>query len=252
MKLLSLARDLQRRKARERQALFVVEGVRATEELLRSTLVVRGALVAPQLGEAPRGAALRASLASRGVTVDEVGHRDFASAAATESPQGVLAIAEVPARALDSMPGSDAPLLILDGVQDPGNAGAILRTAAALGARATIALPGTVDLWNPKVVRAAVGAHFSHYAFAAEWNAVASFLSGTQTSLWVTAAAGAPLDQLARPGRVAVVLGNEGAGVSAPIASAAAQLVGIPIAPGAESLNVAVTAGIVLYSLRAK
>ena len=252
MKLLSLARDLQRRKARERQALFVVEGVRATEELLRSALVVRGALVAPQLAEAPRGAALKADLVSRGVTVEEVGHRDFASAAETESPQGVLAIAEVPARTFDGMPDSAAPLLILDGVQDPGNAGAILRTAAALGARATIALPGTVDLWNPKVVRSAVGAHFSHYAFAAAWNVVAGFISQTQTSLWVTAADGTPLDQVERPVRVAVALGNEGAGVSAPVASAAAHRVGIPIGPGAESLNVAVTAGIVLYTLRAK
>lgn len=250
MRLLSLARDLRRRKARERNALFVVEGVRAVEELLRSPLTIRGALVAPQLAEAPRGAALQAELLGRAITVEPVEAREFASAAETESPQGVLAVVEVPARSLDTMPDGDAPVLILDGVQDPGNAGTILRTAAALGARACVALPGTVDLWNAKVVRSAVGAHFSHFACAATWPDVAAWLARTGTPLWTTAANGVPLDRSPRAHRVAVALGNEGAGVSDAVAHAASHCAGIPLAAGAESLNVAVTAGILLYALR--
>ena len=250
MKLLSLARDLSRRKARERHSLFVVEGVRGVEELLRSSLDVKGALIAPQLLEAPRGLALKAALAQRGVVAEEVSFRDFASAAATDSPQGVLAIAAVPARTLDTMPMTDAPLLVLDGVQDPGNVGTILRTAAALGARATVALPGTVDLWNAKVVRSAVGAHFAHFAFDCTWEALRAFLEQTATPLWATAVDGQPVRDVARASRVAIALGNEGAGVSADVAAAASERVAIPIGNGAESLNVAVAAGILLYALR--
>src|SRR5690348_9468437 len=96
VKLLTLARDLQRRKARERHGLFVAEGVRTVEELLRSPLEIRGALVAPSLERAPRGAELRAMLESRDVPVLAVDERDFASASDTDTPQGVLAIASAP------------------------------------------------------------------------------------------------------------------------------------------------------------
>lgn len=251
MNLLSLARDLRRRKARERQSLFVVEGVRAVEELLRSALAIRGALVAPQLAEAPRGATLTAALTERSVAVQSVDHREFASAAETESPQGILAIAEVPARTLENLPAGDGALIILDGVQDPGNAGAILRTAAALGARGTVSLPGTVDLWNAKVIRAAMGAHFSHYAFDSTWDALSSYLQRTGTTLLAADATGQAPDELPRFfSHVALVFGNEGAGLSSSVASAAAHRVGIPLRGGVESLNVAVAAGILLYELR--
>jgi TrmH family RNA methyltransferase len=250
MKLLSLARDLGRRKARERRAMFVVEGVRATEELLRSNLVVTGALVAPQLADAPRGRALHDALRQRGVTVDEVTVRDFTSAAQTESPQGVIAIAEVPSRSLENVAASASPLLVLDGVQDPGNVGTILRTAAALGAWATVALPGTVDLWNPKVVRSAMGAHFTHPAFDTTWESLSAFLSRNGIELWVAAADGAPVRDITRPSRVAIALGNEGAGVSDVVAAAASRRVAIPISANTESLNVAIAAGILLFALR--
>ncbi|MDE3216535.1 MAG: RNA methyltransferase, partial [Gemmatimonadota bacterium] len=171
MRLLTLARDLRRRKARDARRLFVCEGVRAVEELLASPIAPLGVIVAPQLLDAPRGAALRESLAAAGCLVEEVPARDFHSAAETESPQGVLAIAPIPERTLDAIaPGNGLRVLVLDALQDPGNVGTILRTAAALGATATLALPGTVDLWNAKVVRAAMGALFRHHALAATWD----------------------------------------------------------------------------------
>ena len=251
MKLLTLARDLQRRRARERDALFVCEGVRAVEELLRSPIVAKGALVSPALAAAPRGAALRERLDASHIPVLDVTDREFGSAAGTESPQGVLAVAEVPERSLATLAlPARARLLVLDGIQDPGNVGALLRTAAALGAHATLAMPGTVDLWNGKVVRSAMGALFHRPALACDWSALETFLAERAIPLWGADAAGDPLDDVTAPAALALAVGNEGAGLSEVARARAARRVKIPIAPDVESLNVAVAAGILLYRLR--
>ena len=251
MKLLTLARDLRRRKARERASLFVAEGVRAVEELLRSPLRVTGVLTAPQLAGAARGAELLATLENVPFPVEQLGDRDFASAADTDSPQGVLAIAEIPRRSLQAFTGvAPLTLLVLDAVQDPGNVGTIVRTAAALGASATVALPGTVDLWNAKVVRSGMGAHFQHPCFHATSEELAAFLTDASVSLWGADAAGRPVAAAARPHRLALAVGNEGSGLSPMTRAMAAELVSLPIASGVDSLNVAVATGILLHELR--
>lgn len=250
MRLLSLARDLRRRKARERDGVFVVEGIRAVEELLRSPLRVVGALTAPRLAESPRGAALLAAMREGGWEIAGVDDREFRSAAETDSPQGVLALAEVPVRSLESLVGrTPLRLLVLDAVQDPGNVGTLIRTAAALGASATVALPGTVDVWNAKVVRSAMGAHFHHPAFPVTWDDLHAWLGREGVVLWAADAHGDPPGAPA-PERLALAVGNEGSGLSGAVRSAAARVVALPIAPDVESLNVAVAAGILLYELR--
>ena len=250
VKLLTLARDLKRRKARERQHLFVSEGVRAVEELLRSSLTIRGVLTAPQLMDAPRGAQLAQTLRARGVVVEEVDARDFGSAAETESPQGVVAIAEIPERSFRDLPeGWRGVILALDGVQDPGNVGTIVRAAAALGAVATVALPGTVDLWNAKVVRSGMGAHFRHPSFSSTWADLDAFRASSRAPLWGADAAGEALSAGSGPARLILAVGNEGAGLSAEARARVDHLVSVPIAADAESLNVAVAAGILLHTL---
>jgi TrmH family RNA methyltransferase len=250
MRVLTLARDLRRRKAREREALFVVEGIRAAEELLRSSIEAVGVLAAPKLAEAPRGAALLAAARERGWPVSEVTDREFRSATETDSPQGALVVARVPARSMEDVPTTEPlRLLVLDGVQDPGNVGALIRTAAGLGATATIALPGTVDVWNAKVVRSAMGAHFHHLAFHASWEALQGFLRTHGIALWAGDTRGeAPPAQA--PPRLAIAVGNEGGGLSDAVRGAAERVLALPLAPAVESLNVAVAAGILLYALR--
>jgi len=251
LKLLTLARDLKRRRARERQRLFVAEGVRAVEELVRSPLVVRGALAAPQLADAPRGAALLDTLEQRGVALTKVDALEFASAAETDSPQGILAIAEIPDQPLESLTlPARARLVVLDAVQDPGNVGTILRTAAALGSTAVVAMPGTVDLWNAKVVRSAMGALFHRPAIIASWSELDSFRAAHALTLWGADADGTPLERLEPPARLALLVGNEGAGLSAEGLARVEQSVSLPISSAVESLNVAVATGIFLYQLR--
>ena len=251
MKLLTLARDLRRRRARQRQQLFVAEGVRAVEELLRSSLSVRGILVAPQLAGAPRGAALLDAARGSGAELAEVDEREFASAAETDSPQGVIAIGEIPDRRLADLVLPDrARLIVLDAVQDPGNVGTILRTAAALDASAVVAMPGTVDLWNAKVVRSAMGALFHRPALMSTWSELDTFLRSNAVALWGADAAGTPLEKMSPPARLGILVGNEGAGLTAEGLSRVEHRVSLPISSTVESLNVAVATGILLYQLR--
>jgi len=250
VKLLSLARDLKRRKARERQRLFVAEGVRTVEALLDSTLTVRGALVARESRDDARTARLVQRCEGRRIPVEFVNETEFASAADTDAPQGVLALATIPRTAPEGLPAAGT-VLVLDAVQDPGNVGTIIRSAAALGASVTIALPGTVDLWNAKVVRSAMGALFTHCVISLTWEETVGWLDRRNIPLWVADTHGEPLQVAVRtrPANVALVLANEGAGVSPRVAAAAARSVAIPMTAGSESLNVAVAAGILLYML---
>jgi TrmH family RNA methyltransferase len=251
LKLLTLARDLRRRKAREKQALFAAEGVRTVEELLRSPLPLRGALVSDRIGETARGSELREIIVKRGIELLEVSDADFATAAETESPQGILAIAEIPDMSLDTLQvGREVRLVVLDAVQDPGNAGTIIRTAAALGASAVIAMPGTVDLWNAKVVRSGMGASFHIPVRVAGWDEFNSFTRTNGVSVWGADADGEPLEAMTAPDRLALTVGNEGAGLSTTARQGADRFVALPIGSAVESLNVAVATGILLYQLR--
>lgn len=229
----------------------MAEGVRSVEELIKSPLNIRGILAAPQLDDAPRGLALRASIAERGADLANVNELEFRSAAETESPQGVIAIAEIPQHSFDQLTGKKSlRLLVLDALQDPGNVGTILRTAAALGADATVALPGTVDIWNAKVVRAAMGASFHHPAFHSTAESLMSFLVNENAEIWGADTGGTPVDTAIAPARLALAVGNEGAGLSSSLRAQVNRLVSLPISSAIESLNVSVATGILLYQLR--
>jgi TrmH family RNA methyltransferase len=251
--LLTLVRDLKRRKARERSTLFVVEGVRTAEELLDSELSVQGALSTAAFAATARGRTVLDRFAKRGTQVAEVSERDLKSAADADQPQGILAVAEIPSHSFESLAMAIGPtvrLLVLDAVQDPGNAGTLVRTGAALGAAAVIALSGTADLWNAKAVRGAAGAHFRVPTLQCSPNELIRFLREQRISLWGAAADGTPIDAVVAPRRLALAVGNEGAGLSTPVLDAVERVIALPMAGGIESLNVAVAAGIALYALR--
>jgi TrmH family RNA methyltransferase len=244
-----LLKTLRQRRTREEEGLFLAEGVRAVEDLVASTLGVRFAVVSSTLGDTPRGASLAQAIAARGIHVHQADERSFREWADTEAPQGVLAVAEIPRAGLDAIPMDAEPavVLVLDAVQDPGNFGTLVRTAEALGAAGVVALPGTVDPWNPKSVRAAMGSSFRLPVAEADWEALEPWLSG-HGAVTVASAAGAPApDSL--PRRAALVLGNEGAGVSADTLRRAGLTLGIPLRGRAESLNVAAAGAILLHEL---
>src|SRR5438094_4987988 len=255
--LQSTIRDLQRRKARGRRGLALIEGVRLVEEALGAGVAFQGALVAPDLARTARGTALVAELQGHGVAVEEVGARSFAQLADTETPQGIIAVIE-PRRwsAGDFTPSPGAVALVIDGVQDPGNVGTLIRTAHALGAAGTVVLRGTADPTSPKALRAAMGATFRHTVVPLDDNGFIAWARQLTVTLWAAAADGVPLhramakEEVGRgDGPIAVIVGNEGAGIRPQLNAVAAQRVAIPLAQGAESLNVAVAAGILLYEV---
>ncbi|MEO7476120.1 MAG: RNA methyltransferase [Gemmatimonadales bacterium] len=251
--LLTMMRDLARRRGRERRGLALAEGVRLVEEALAAGVPVRGAAVAPALEGTPRGRALKSALAERAIRLVDVAPAELDALADTEHPQGVVAVVEPRVWSLADVPTpSGAVVVVLDAVQDPGNVGTVLRTALGLGATGVLALKGTAELTNPKVLRGSMGAAFRLPAVSTDAGGLLDWVAVRGVDLWVATTEAGPLPGRADPsGRapLALVLGNEGAGVGSALLAAARHRVGIPLAQGVDSLNVAVAAGILLYEV---
>jgi len=251
--LQTLIRDLRLRRGRERRGLALAEGVRLVEEAVSTGIGFRGAAIAPALEGTARGKALKAALQRAGVNLVAVSDPELAELADTEQPQGVVAVVEPPDWGWANLPANPGSVVLaLDAVQDPGNVGTMLRTTLALGGGGVIALKGTAELTNPKVVRGSTGALFRIPAFSASEAELRRWVTENSVELWLAAADAPPIPEL--PGRngrppICLVVGNEGAGVSSSIESRAVRRVGVPLEAGAESLNVAVAAGILLYEL---
>jgi TrmH family RNA methyltransferase len=250
----TLIRDLHRRRGRERRGLALAEGVRLVEEALATAITVRGAAVSPALEATIRGKALKAALLEKGVRVEQVSDQELDDLTDTEHPQGIVAVIEPKQWTLADirlLPG--VTTLVLDGVQDPGNVGTMLRTAMGLGAAGLVALKGTADLTNPKVIRGGMGASFRLPAVPATPEELVAWARLQRAQIWVADMAGESPDRLPQrtPQRppILLVVGNEGAGVGPIMDAAADRRIGIGLAPGAESLNVAVAAGILLHEV---
>ena len=245
----SLIRGLARRKIREREGLFLAEGVRVVEDLLDSGLVPRFALIASSLEDTPRGRSLVERLQGQ-CDVERLSDAELKGLADTETTQGVLVAAEIPRREIARLDaGPRDVVLLLDAVQDPGNAGTLVRTADALGCAGVISLPGTVDAWNPKVVRSAAGSLFRLPVVEADVPAAEAWARSKRACILAGDMAGAPVDTIALRGPIVLVVGNEGAGLGAEARGIAHTTVSVPIRGSAESLNVGVAAGILLYEI---
>jgi TrmH family RNA methyltransferase len=166
----------------------------------------------------------------------------FAGLSALESPAGLGFVIDLPAE-LPII--AQAPSVVLDRLQDAGNVGSILRSAAAFGVIQVLALRGTVALWSPKVLRAGMGAHFALRLIEGLDEAA---LGTLQVPLLATSPhAGEPLHAAALPGPCAWVLGHEGQGVAASLLQRCALQLRIHQPGGEESLNVAAAAAVCLY-----
>jgi len=240
---------LRRRVERERRGLFLAEGVRLLEAAIAAGLDIELAVASQAFGSTDREAAALAAIAERAVPQIVPAHV-LARVAATDAPQGIVAALRTPEASLATLALADrATVLVLDAVQDPGNFGSLVRTADALGAAAVIALEGTVDPWNPKAVRAAAGSSFHLPVVGADGAAALDWLRAERFTVLAADVRGEPLERAPSARRIALVVGNEGAGIRPAVADAADARIAVPILGSAESLNVGVAAGILLYLL---
>jgi TrmH family RNA methyltransferase len=179
--------------------------------------------------------------------------RDMLDAAlATETPQPIAALIEPPdwtwAHVVGGQRNAASLVLILAGLQDPGNLGTILRSAEAFGADGILCLPGTVSAWNPKAVRASAGSVFRLPLLAVSERACFDRLREVGVKIWTGSAHGAqPADLADLAAPVALLIGNEGNGVPKNLAAMADGAITIPCPGQVESLNAAVATSVLLY-----
>jgi RNA methyltransferase, TrmH family len=240
---------LARPRNRAESGLFLAEGVRLVEDLLDSAVVPVIAVISTSLEDTPRGAALADRLRER-VRTELVPEHELRAIADTDAPQGVVVAARMPHYLPgDVVAGDRALVVVLDAVQDPGNFGTIVRSADAFGAVCVYALPGTVDPWNPKAVRSAAGSSLRVPIMISEVDPLIGFLRDAGFTILGADTAGAVVDDVRPAARTALVLGNEGAGIGPALRPHLDDTVAVPIRGAAESLNVGVAAGILLYML---
>ena len=223
-----------------------VEGPHLVEEALRAGIhigaVFAGDGMQDYVQDLPLAPEVEVLVMPRGI---------LAGTLSTETPQPVAALVEIPDWTLAHMlsPTHRPPLiLVLAGLQDPGNLGTIVRSAEAFGANGVIALPGTVSPWNPKALRASAGSIFRLPFLAMDADECFAALRESGVRIMATTVRGAePVDMVDLSSPVAFLIGNEGNGVPMDIATHADLAVTIPCPGPVESLNAAVAASILLY-----
>jgi TrmH family RNA methyltransferase len=244
-------RSLYRRRARYRKRHFVIEGVRLVEEALRAGIVPALVFYSEGVDDTPDGRELLTEIQRGEAPAFAVSEKVMKAMADTVSPQGVLAVVpfvELPPPPVLSAAEGPSPSLVLvvDRLRDPGNLGTILRSANAAGAEQVILAPKTVDPYNPKVVRGAMGTHFRLPIVALSWPEIAEALAGIQILLAdVRAERAYHRVDWTQPS--ALIIGGEAYGASRQARELAATTITIPVNGGAESLNTAVAASVILF-----
>ena len=250
----AISQDKSGAAGRDRRSLAGIEGPNLLEEALRAGLRLDCVFIAQGAEHLLEGLRLPES-----ADVLLVPRELLNSVLATETPQPVAALVEPPEWSWEQLLGlrekaasllalATPLVIVLAGLQDPGNLGTILRSAEAFGATGVLSLPGTVSAWNPKAVRASAGSLFRLPLISASAEDCLARLRAAGVKILSTAVDGAEAaDRIDLAGPVALIIGNEGNGVPEEVASQADQAVTIPCPGPVESLNAAVAASVLLY-----
>ncbi|MDQ0202682.1 TrmH family RNA methyltransferase [Pectinatus haikarae] len=248
------AAALKQKKYREKEKLFLIEGIRLIEAALLSAQITECFFTAEAAAN-KRCATLINILRDRDCLLYEVSSNVFLKLADTDSPQGIVATAVKKDFLLDdlSKENKKSPIyIILDKLQDPGNAGTIIRTAEASGIDGIIAMQGTVDIYSSKVVRATMGAAF-HLPIVQKINVndLRRFITENNICLFSTVLSSDahPCYSVNYNKPAAIILGNEGDGVSNELLALSHEHIYIPMYGKSESLNASSAAAMIMYEI---
>jgi len=250
--IVKFIRGLRDKRSRDREKRFVIEGVKMLSEAFDSGIYPEQVIVSEGAQSQPAVKELLARL-GQGPQVIRTSDGVMEYMCETETPQGILALVpmrEILLTGLDINPSSI--IVVMDGVQDPGNVGTIIRAADAFDAHAVLLTGYCADLYNAKTLRSTMGSLFHIPVIAGiDVNGLVDFfrLSGVAMAVTCLEKTSVDIDQAVLDRPLALVFGSEARGVSPELAHAANQKIKIPMAGMAESLNVAVAAGIVLYEV---
>lgn len=253
-RLLSHASSLKLKKHRVSEGLILLEGERLLRDALDAHIPVSHVIVSDS--RLYHYNDLITECSETGIPIYVAKDRQFLKLADTHRPQGIAAVAPIPSLADkdDAALVSEIPVLALHGVADPGNLGTIIRAMDWFGSTLLLLSAGSVDPWNPKVVRSAMGSMFRvrilHYETEEELLRIAH--AAGRTLIAAVAEGGQPLPRLRMPPRPLLVLGSEAHGLPAPLLDSAHIAVTIPGSGAAESLNLAMSATVLLYAFHTR
>lgn len=244
-------RALRHRGDRDREGVFFAEGIRIVGEAVALEAPIRQCIVAPDLLESDFARDLVVDMQRRGVPCFEVTGAVFRSISVKENPQGIGAVVGQRWERLEDMrPGGELCWIVLDGVQDPGNLGTILRTADAVGAAGLILVGATTDPHDPAAVRASMGAIFSQRLVRADVRQLADW---KQAGCWRVVGTSDSADRDYRSAvydrPLLLFMGSERQGLTEDERAICDEVVRIPMIGRSDSLNLAVATGVVLYEV---
>jgi RNA methyltransferase, TrmH family len=237
-------RSLAERKQRLTEQRFALEGARLIDDALAAGLTPDWIFCAEQL--TARAEETVSRLRERGVEILTVADAVLKACSETRTPQGLVAVMPFPRLAARPDPKM---ILIADALRDPGNLGTLLRSAAAADVDVVLLPPATVDPYNPKVVRGAMGAHFRVPIVEAAWAEIADRVKGL--NIYLAAADGEVAYSAADWTQAsALIVGGEASGASRDALQLAMQRICIPLSREVESLNAAMAASIILFEAK--
>ena len=233
-----------RSKEREEAGAFVAEGVRLVEEAFTAAWPVRFVLYSDGLSE--RGQMLVAKLNASGADLEDVSADLLQSLSETDTSQGILAVLNNHQLPLPPTPDF---LLIPDQIRDPGNLGTLIRSAAAAGVGAVLIPPETTDAFAPKVVRAAMGAHFRLPVRTTSWDEITQVTRSAGLKVFLADMDGPSFWNTDLRASLALIVGSEAEGASPAARSLAGQNISVPMPGQAESLNAGVAGSILMFEV---
>ena len=241
--------SLKQKKFREQSGLYLAEGLRLVEEAVESGAPIEDILISGDVGSGKFDRIINSATAA-GTRMYEVNDMIIEHVADTKTPQGVIAVVrKTEGDPFAFIANKERPLyLVLDGLQDPGNLGTMIRTADAVGATGVFVGANSVDLYNPKVVRATMGSLYHLPVFQLGLIDLLPKLKAVGVNVVGTAVEnGVPVFRADLSGAVALVIGSEAHGVSDAVAALTDANVTLPMPGGAESLNAAIASSVILY-----